>query len=140
MNFLSSSRSVLSACRPSLPLLAQRTTTVNPLSGLNFARFRSQLFPRKVEFLKRHKGILPIPIGGSTKGTTLSFGQWGIRIKGNGARLTQKQLLAAEDVIRRKIKPIKGSKVWMRVFPDIPVCLKVRFRRHLAARGLIGTP
>jgi ribosomal protein L16/L10AE len=66
-----------------------------------------------------------VPIGGSTKGTTLAFGQWGIRIKGNGARLTQKQLLAAEDAVRRKIKPIKGAKVYLRVFPDIPVCIKV---------------
>ena len=70
--------------------------------------------------------MLPIPVGGSTKGTTLAFGEWGIRIKGNGARITQKQLLAAEDAIRKKIKPIKGAKVFMRVFPDIPVCIKVR--------------
>ena len=59
------------------------------------------------------------------EGTTLAFGEWGIRIKENGARITQKQLLAAEDAIRKKIKPIKGAKVFIRVFPDIPVCIKV---------------
>lgn len=40
-------------------------------------------------------------------------------------RLTAKQLTGAEEVIKRKIKPVKGAKVYMRVFPDIPVCIKV---------------
>lgn len=61
------------------------------------------------------------------KGTTLAYGQWGIRIKGNGARLTAKQLVSAQETIRRKIKIVKGSKCYMRVFPDIPVCVKVRW-------------
>ena len=92
----------------------------------NLIRHRSQLAPRKVKWIKRHKGTVPIPIGGSIKGTTLAYGEWGIRIKGNGARLTAKQLQTAEDVIKRKLKIIKGSKVFMRIFPHIPVCVKVR--------------
>lgn len=56
----------------------------------------------------------------------MAFGEWGIRIKGNGVRLTAKQLTSAEDAIKRKIKTIKGAKVYMRVFPDIPVCQKVQ--------------
>ena len=88
-------------------------------------RSRHQLAPRKVTFIKRHTGIIPIPIGGSTKGTTLAYGDWGIRIKGKGVRLTAKQLTTAEEVIKRKIKPIKGAKVHMRVFPHLPVCVKV---------------
>jgi ribosomal protein L16/L10AE len=40
-------------------------------------------------------------------------------------RLTAKQLTTAEEAIKRKIKVIKGSKVYMRVFPHIPVCVKV---------------
>ena len=91
-----------------------------------FSRFRSQLAPRRINYIKRHKGIIPVPIGGSTKGTTLSYGEWGIRIKGPGVRLTAKQLTSAEEAIKRKIKTLKGAKVFMRVFPDIPVCLKVR--------------
>jgi ribosomal protein L16/L10AE len=76
--------------------------------------------------VKRHKGRIPIPTGGSTKGTTLAFGDWGIRIKGNGVRLSAKQLMTAEEVIKRKIKVVKGTKVYLRVFPDIPVCIKAR--------------
>jgi ribosomal protein L16/L10AE len=76
--------------------------------------------------IKRHKGRVPIPTGGSIKGTTLAYGEWGIRIRGQGARITAKQLTTAEEVIKRKIKVIKGAKVYLRVFPDIPVCVKVR--------------
>jgi ribosomal protein L16/L10AE len=104
-----------------------RTQTPAPKHGglLPLVRFRHQLAPRKVTFVKRHKGVIPIPTGGSVKGTTLAYGEWGLRIKGQGVRLTAKQLTTAEEVIKRKIKPVKGAKVYMRVFPDIPVCIKV---------------
>jgi len=99
------------------------------------ARFRHQLAPRKVKYIKRHKGVIPIPIGGSTKGTTLAYGEWGLRIKGNGVRLTAKQLQTAEEVIKRKIKQVKGSKVYLRVFPDIPVCIKGNETRMGKGKG-----
>ena len=90
-----------------------------------FTRGRGQLAPKQVKHAKRHKGRVPIPIGGSTKGTTLAYGDWGIRIKGNGVRLSATQLSAAQEVIIKKLKILKGSKVYLRVFPDIPVCIKV---------------
>ena len=90
-----------------------------------FTRNRGQLAPNNMPNIKRHKGRVPIPTGGSIKGTTLAYGEWGIRIKGQGVRLTAKQLTGAEEVIKRKIKVIKGAKVYLRVFPDIPVCIKV---------------
>jgi len=98
-------------------------TALSPLSI--FTRGRGQLAPRQVKHVKRHKGRVPIPTGGSIKGTTLAYGEWGIRIKGDGARLSAKQLTTAEEVIKKKIKVIKGTKVYLRVFPDIPVCVKV---------------
>ncbi|KAJ7507638.1 mitochondrial 54S ribosomal protein YmL47 [Mycena galericulata] len=78
---------------------------------------------------------VPIPIGGSTKGTTLAYGDWGVRIKGNGARLTAKQLETAEEVIKKKLKVIKGVKVYLRVFPDIPVCIKGNETRMGKGKG-----
>ena len=98
-------------------------TALSPLSI--FSRGRAQLAPRQVQHIRRHKGRIPIPTGGSIKGTTLAYGEWGIRIKGNGARLSAKQLTTAEEVIKKKMKAIKGTKVYLRVFPDIPVCIKV---------------
>ncbi|GBE87580.1 54S ribosomal protein L16, mitochondrial [Sparassis crispa] len=91
--------------------------------------------PRQVKYIKRHKGVIPIPTGGSTKGTTLAYGDWGIRIKGCGKRLTAKQLTSAEEVLKRKIKTIKGAKVYMRVFPDIPVCIKGNETRMGKGKG-----
>ncbi|KAG5649526.1 hypothetical protein H0H81_003306 [Sphagnurus paluster] len=109
------------------------TTALGPLSL--FARGRSQLAPKQVQNIKRHKGRIPIPTGGSTKGTTLAYGEWGIRIKGNGARLSAKQLTTAEEVIKKKIKVIKGTKVYLRVFPDIPVCIKGNETRMGKGKG-----
>ncbi|KAE9408531.1 mitochondrial 54S ribosomal protein YmL47 [Gymnopus androsaceus JB14] len=100
-----------------------------------FTRNRGELAPRQVKYLKRHKGVIPIPIGGSTKGTTLAFGQWGLRIKGNGVRFSAKQLTTAEDVIKRKLKVLKGAKVYLRIFPDIPVCIKGNETRMGKGKG-----
>jgi hypothetical protein len=120
---------------------ALRTQISAPTNGgLSFVRFRHQLAPRKVTFIKRHKGVIPIPIGGSVKGSTLAYGDWGIRIKGDGVRLSAKQLTSAEEVIKRKIKTVKGAKVYLRVFPDIPVCIKVRHLLKFGAAASLTNP
>jgi ribosomal protein L16 len=108
--------SLLARARAFLPAATPRTPAQT--------RGRHQLAPKSTPYPKRHKGVIPVPTGGSTKGTTLAFGSWGIRIKGPGVRLSAKQLTTAEEVIKRKIKVIKGARVWLRVFPDIPVCIK----------------
>ncbi|KAI0330083.1 mitochondrial ribosomal protein L16 [Cubamyces sp. BRFM 1775] len=131
---LPSARTLLAACRPSTWTPSLSGPTLSSPS-LVFARGRHQLAPRSVKFIKRHKGVLPVPVGGSIKGTTLAFGDWGIRVKGNGARITAKQLKSADEALRRKIKPIKGAKVYMRVFPDIPVCIKGNETRMGKGKG-----
>ena len=118
------SRSLWSTAGKAPSTSHQVATALSPLSI--FTRGRAQLAPRQVQHIKRHKGRVPIPTGGSTKGTTLAYGEWGIRIKGNGARLSAKQLTTAEEVLKKKLKIIKGTKVYLRVFPDIPVCIRVR--------------
>lgn len=40
------------------------------------------------------------------------------------ARLSSAQLTACREAIKRKIKTVKGAEVFLRVFPDIPVCVK----------------
>ena len=141
-SFLSSTRTKVgaayAACRSQYSLWPWSLASQSP--SVLGARFRHQLAPRKVKYIKRHKGVIPIPIGGSTKGTTLAYGEWGIRIKGNGVRITAKQLQTAEEVIKRKIKQVKGAKVYLRVFPDIPVCIKVDFTPFEWFFGLLKTP
>ncbi|KAI6045299.1 ribosomal protein L10e/L16 [Pisolithus marmoratus] len=111
------------------------TSLLLPRVQLGGVRFRSQLAPRQIQNVKRHKGRIPIPTGGSTRGTTLAFGDWGIRIKGMGVRFTAKQLMTAEEVIKRNIKVVKGAKVHLRVFPDIPVCIKGNETRMGKGKG-----
>ncbi|KAI7862809.1 ribosomal protein L10e/L16, partial [Spinellus fusiger] len=104
-------------------LMTPRPIVQHPAIATTMVRFASSFSPRRTKYRKAHKGKIPLPTGGSTKGTTVEFGEYGLRIK-EGARLTARQLTAVHNAIRRKIKTVKGSQVWMRVFPDIPVTSK----------------
>jgi len=98
-------------------------------------RFATKFAPTFVRHTRVHKGRVPVPIGGSIKGTTLNYGEYGLRVRGDGLRLTAKQLQAAETVLKRKLKVIKGVKIWMRVFPDRPVCVKGNETRMGKGKG-----
>ncbi|KAI8980427.1 ribosomal protein L16p/L10e-domain-containing protein [Pilobolus umbonatus] len=101
----------------------KRPTVIQPMLPSMTVRFASNFSPKRTKYKKAHKGKIPVPTGGSTKGTTVEFGDYGLRVK-DGVRLTARQLTAVHNLLRRKIKPIKGSQLWMRVFPDIPVSSK----------------
>lgn len=72
--------------------------------------------------------------GGSVKGTTLQYGGFGIRLL-EQVRLTAAQLKSAQAALKRKIKPVKGAEVHLRVFPDIPVCVKGNETRMGKGKG-----
>lgn len=97
-------------------------------------RHRSLLAPRRTKYRKAHKGRVPVPIGGSIKGTTLQQGAFGIRLL-EPARLTAKQLTSAQTALKRKLKVIRGCQVFLRVFPDIPVCVKGNETRMGKGKG-----
>lgn len=76
------------------------------------------LMPRKVKHRKWHRGRSK---GLATRGTTLSFGSFGL--KSMGTRwITARQIEAARRTIMRHLK--KGGKLWVRIFPDKPVTTK----------------
>ncbi|KAG0239782.1 mitochondrial ribosomal large subunit component [Actinomortierella wolfii] len=112
--------SIYSAAMPSSSPVALRSLG-SPVNKTQ-RRFNS-LQPKRMKYRKKHKGKIPIPIGGSTKGTFVEFGDYGLRIK-DGCRMTAKQIQSAHTAIKRKIKTVKGSQIWTRVFPDIPVTSK----------------
>jgi len=64
-----------------------------------------------------------IPSGGSIRGTTVARGQFGLRLL-EPARLSAAVLTACRDAIKKKIKPVKGAEVFLRVFPDVPIAVK----------------
>lgn len=68
------------------------------------------LVPRRTKYRKAHKGRTPIALGGSTKGTTLEWGDYGLRVN-EACRLSAKHLEVAEAALKRGLKPVRGSKV-----------------------------
>src|SRR5580765_6750941 len=74
--------------------------------------------PKKTKFRKAHKGRIH---GTATSGATLSFGQFGLKAMAP-ERLTARQIEAARRALTRHMK--RAGRVWIRVFPDVPVSKK----------------
>ena len=74
--------------------------------------------PKKTKFRKAHKGRIH---GSATSGATLSFGQFGLKAI-EPDRVTARQIEAARRALTRHMK--RAGRVWIRVFPDVPVSKK----------------
>ncbi len=73
------------------------------------------LQPKKTKFRKAFKGKIH---GDAKGGTTLNFGSYGLKAM-EPDRLTARQIEAARRAITRHIK--RQGRLWIRVFPDLPV-------------------
>src|SRR5882762_2134966 len=76
------------------------------------------LQPTRTKFRKAHKGRIK---GAATSGATLSFGQFGLKAM-EPDRVTARQIEAARRALTRHMK--RAGRVWIRVFPDVPVTKK----------------
>ena len=76
------------------------------------------LQPKKTKFRKQQKGKLR---GFATSGAKVSFGEFGLKAITRG-RVTARQIEAARRAMTRHIK--RGGKVWIRIFPDVPITTK----------------
>jgi large subunit ribosomal protein L16 len=76
------------------------------------------LQPSRTKFRKQHKGRIK---GVATSGATLSFGQFGLKAM-EPDRITARQIEAARRAMTRHMK--RAGRVWIRVFPDVPVSKK----------------
>ena len=76
------------------------------------------LQPTRTKFRKAHKGRIK---GVATSGATLSFGQFGLKAM-EPDRLTARQIEAARRAMTRHMK--RAGRVWIRIFPDVPVSKK----------------
>jgi large subunit ribosomal protein L16 len=76
------------------------------------------LQPKKTKFRKAHKGRIH---GKAKGGTELNFGAYGLKATEPG-RITARQIEAARRAITRHMK--RAGRVWIRVFPDVPVSKK----------------
>jgi large subunit ribosomal protein L16 len=76
------------------------------------------LQPKKTKFRKAFKGRIH---GKAKGGTELNFGAFGLKAVEPG-RITARQIEAARRAISRHMK--RAGRVWIRIFPDVPVSKK----------------
>ena len=74
--------------------------------------------PKRTKFRKAHKGRIR---GNAKGGTTLNFGSFGIKSL-QAERVTARQIEAARRAVTRHIR--RQGRVWIRIFPDVPVSTK----------------
>lgn len=76
------------------------------------------LQPKRTKFRKAHKGRIH---GTAKGGVDLAFGQFGLKAQ-EPERVTARQIEAARRAITREMK--RQGRVWIRIFPDLPVSKK----------------
>lgn len=87
------------------------------------------LSPKKVKYRKQQKGRMR---GSAYRGSTLSFGEFGLQAIGRG-HMTSQQIEAARIAMTRHVK--RGGKIWIRVFPDKPITKKPAETRMGKGKG-----
>ncbi|MFC7290069.1 50S ribosomal protein L16 [Hirschia litorea] len=76
------------------------------------------LQPKRTKFRKQFKGRIK---GNAKGGATLNFGSFGLKAL-EPERVTSRQIEATRRAITRHMKRV--GKVWIRIFPDVPVSSK----------------
>ena len=76
------------------------------------------LQPKRTKFRKQMKGRNR---GLAHRGSKVSFGEYGLKSTDRG-RMTARQIEAARRTITRHVK--RGGKLWIRVYPDVPITKK----------------
>ncbi|CAK0743238.1 50S ribosomal subunit protein L16 [Azospirillaceae bacterium] len=87
------------------------------------------LSPKRTKFRKAHKGRIH---GAAKGGFQLNFGSFGLKAV-EPARITARQIEAARRAITRHIR--RQGRVWIRVFPDVPVSTKPAEVRMGSGKG-----
>ena len=87
------------------------------------------LSPARTKYRKAHKGRVH---GVAKGGFTLNFGAYGLKAMEPG-RITARQIEAARRAMTRHIKRL--GRVWVRVFPDVPVSTKPAEVRMGSGKG-----
>src|SRR5690242_1579608 len=87
------------------------------------------LQPKRTKFRKQHKGRIH---GAAKAGTVLNFGAYGLKAM-EPDRLTAREIEAARRAITREMK--RAGRVWIRIFPDVPVSKKPAEVRMGSGKG-----
>ena len=76
------------------------------------------LQPKRTKYRKQFKGHNG---GLALRGSTVAFGDYGLKAV-ERARMTAREIEAARRAISRHVK--RGGRIWIRVFPDVPITQK----------------
>ena len=76
------------------------------------------LSPKRTKYRKQHKGRIH---GEAKGGSSLNFGAYGLKAT-TPERVTARQIEAARRAMTRHMK--RQGRVWIRIFPDVPVSKK----------------
>jgi large subunit ribosomal protein L16 len=87
------------------------------------------LSPKRTKYRKAFKGRIK---GQAKGGTTLAFGEFGLKAL-EPERVTARQIEAARRAITRHMK--RAGRVWIRIFPDLPVSMKPAEVRMGSGKG-----
>ena len=87
------------------------------------------LSPKRTKYRKAHKGRIH---GLAKGGTSLNFGTFGLKAL-EPERITARQIEAARRAITRAMR--RAGRVWIRIFPDVPVTLKPAEVRMGSGKG-----
>ena len=87
------------------------------------------LQPKRTKFRKAHKGRIH---GKAKGGTALNFGAYGLKATSPG-RVSARQIEAARRAITRHMRRV--GKLWIRIFPDVPVSQKPAEVRQGKGKG-----
>ncbi len=85
--------------------------------------------PKRTKYRKAHKGRIH---GLAKSGTSLNFGAFGLKAL-EPERITARQIEAARRAITRSMK--RAGRVWIRMFPDVPVSQKPAEVRMGSGKG-----
>ena len=85
--------------------------------------------PKKTKFRRAHKGRIH---GLATSGASLNFGQYGLKAM-EPERVTARQIEACRRAVTREMK--RQGRVWIRIFPDVPVSKKPTEVRMGSGKG-----
>ena len=89
------------------------------------------LQPKKPKYRKQFKGRMH---GNSKGGNLLNFGSFGLKAL-SPARINSRQIEAARRTISRHLK--RSGRVWIRIFPDVPVTKKPAEVRQGKGKGAV---
>ncbi len=87
------------------------------------------LSPKRSKFRKAHKGRIH---GRAKRGSVLNFGSYGLKAI-SPQRVTARQIEAARRALTRHMK--RAGRVWIRIFPDVPVSRKPAEVRQGKGKG-----